>query len=424
MKTLTFGLLLISVSCSAFSQGSVRDTSFFSPSLDEIRHLQIYLPAGYSTGSDRYPVVYFLHGGFMSHTDYQSIYNSLDLLIQYGRIDPLILVKPDGRAGPWELSWYASSALYGDVEEYIVEDLVQFVDGAYRTQAVPERRAIMGHSMGGFGAMRLALLHPDRYRGVASLSGGLDLSRWPDWVPSILSENGGSAPYTYNPYAGSWTQAVGFALAGAFSTNLTNPPHQVDFPLDSQGNIVSFTFARWLEQHPSRLAARLEQPAELAIYFDCGDADPSGVHPWNVSFADSLQALGIPYEFQSYAGGHMSQLDGRYSIALDFLDAAMKQTTEIKDESRSAPESFLLHQNYPNPFNPSTTIEFALPRASHVSLTVYNLIGQQVATIIAGERPAGMFKAAWDAAACPGGMYIYRMRAGGFVSSKAMLLVR
>jgi S-formylglutathione hydrolase FrmB len=425
MNKLSIALLLVCLSFSAFGQRTIRDTSFYSPSLDETRHLQVYLPDGYSSSSDRYPVVYFLHGGFMSHTDYQSIYNSLDLLLQYGRVSPMIIVKPDGKAGPWELSWWASSELYGDMETYIVEDLVEFIDGAYRTQADPGKRAIMGHSMGGFGAMRLALLYPDKFRGVASLSGGLDLSRWPaDWAPSILSENGGSPPYTYNPFAGSWTQAVGFAMAGAFSANLSNSPHQVNFPLDNQGNIVGPVFDMWMEQSPCRLAAQLPQSAELAIYFDCGDADPSGVYPWNMAFADSLDTLGIPHEFQSYSGGHMNQLDGRYNVSLDFLDAAMNQTTGIEDDSRNSPESYLLHQNYPNPFNPSTKIEYELPEPSYINLTVHNVIGQEVATIVAGGRPVGTFRTRWDATGFPSGMYLYRLKAGEFVSTKTMLLVR
>jgi S-formylglutathione hydrolase FrmB len=424
MQKLTFSLLLIGVSLTAFGQSTVRDTSFHSQALDETRHLQVYLPDGYSTSSDTYPVVYFLHGGFMSHTDYQSIYSVLDGLIQSGNVDPMILVKPDGRAGPWELSWYASSDLYGDVEAYIVDDLVEFIDGAYRTQALQGKRAIMGHSMGGFGAMRLAMLHSDLYRGVASLGGGLDLSRWTDWAPSILAENGGSPPYAYNPTAGSWTQAVGFALAGAFSANMSNTPYQVDFPLDSQGEIVSSTFAQWLDQGPCRLAGELPQSAELAIYFDCGDVDPSGVYSWNMAFADSLQALGIPHEFQSYPGGHMNQLDSRYTVSLKFLDAAMKQITTIKDDPLGEPESFLLQQNYPNPFNPSTTIEFTLPEPSTVSLTVHNILGEEVDALVEGERSAGTFKETWDGAGLSSGMYIYRLKAGGVVSTRRMLLVK
>jgi hypothetical protein len=179
-----------------------------------------------------------------------------------------------------------------------------------------------------------------------------------------------------------------------------------------------------MEQSPCRLAAQLPQSAELAIYFDCGDADPSGVYPWNMAFADSLDTLGIPHEFQSYSGGHMNQLDGRYNVSLDFLDAAMNQTTGIEDDSRNSPESYLLHQNYPNPFNPSTTIEYELPEPSYINLTVHNVIGQEVATIVAGGRPVGTFRTRWDATGFPSGMYLYRLKAGEFVSTKTMLLVR
>jgi hypothetical protein len=239
-----------------------------------------------------------------------------------------------------------------------------------------------------------------------------------------LAENGASPPYTYNPSAGSWTHAVGFALAGAFSVNLSNTPYQVDFPLDGQGNLVSSTFARWLDEGPCRLAKQLPPPVELAVYFDCGNVDPSGVHPWNVAFADSLQALGIQHEFRSYAGGHMNQLDSRYQIALPFLSDAMNQTTDVEDEPGGEPKTFLLQQNYPNPFNPSTTIEFTLPEASSVSLTVHNVIGQELYTLVEGKLPVGRFTKRWNAAGLPSGTYVYRLRAGEFQSTKTMLLVK
>lgn len=95
----------------------------------------------------------------------------------------------------------------------------------------------------------------------------------------------------------------------------------------------------------------------------------------------------------------------------------------------SLPEEFVLEQNYPNPFNPSTTIRFALPAASQVSLKIYNARGQLVRTLVSGNYESGVHEIRWDARNDLGetvssGMYFYRMQAGNFVESRKMVLLR
>jgi DNA-binding NtrC family response regulator len=85
--------------------------------------------------------------------------------------------------------------------------------------------------------------------------------------------------------------------------------------------------------------------------------------------------------------------------------------------------------NYPNPFNPSTTIRYALPEASKVSLVVYNLLGQQVRTLVSGSQSAGYHSVVWDGRDAAGrmaatGVYIYRLQAGGFVQVRKMLFAK
>jgi hypothetical protein len=88
------------------------------------------------------------------------------------------------------------------------------------------------------------------------------------------------------------------------------------------------------------------------------------------------------------------------------------------------PSEYSLCQNYPNPFNPSTTIEFALPHSGYVSLKVYNVLGEEVAALLAGDHAAGTFKATWDASGLPSGVYFYRLTAGGYVQTKKAVLTR
>ncbi len=97
----------------------------------------------------------------------------------------------------------------------------------------------------------------------------------------------------------------------------------------------------------------------------------------------------------------------------------------VKPEGGSAiPKVFFVDQNYPNPFNPSTTVRFGLPTRSSVSARVYNLLGQEVATVFEGTRPAGIYNLEFDASALPSGIYLCRIQAGRNVQVKRMLLVR
>jgi len=97
--------------------------------------------------------------------------------------------------------------------------------------------------------------------------------------------------------------------------------------------------------------------------------------------------------------------------------------------SAAIPDDYALYQNYPNPFNPTTRINFDLPEASEVRLAVFNLLGQEVRTLVAGQLPAGRHFVAWDGRDANGqvvgsGLYLYRLHAGNFVSSRKMLLTR
>jgi hypothetical protein len=94
------------------------------------------------------------------------------------------------------------------------------------------------------------------------------------------------------------------------------------------------------------------------------------------------------------------------------------------DQTSVVAENFKLLQNYPNPFNPTTMIRYGLPNGSHVTMTVYNTLGQQVAQLVNGEMEAGFHEVKFDAAGLSSGVYFYRLQAGAYMETKALLLVR
>ncbi len=98
--------------------------------------------------------------------------------------------------------------------------------------------------------------------------------------------------------------------------------------------------------------------------------------------------------------------------------------TGVKETHDANPRSFTLEQNYPNPFNPTTTIRFSVPQSGFVTLKVYNLLGQEVATLVNEQLAAGTFAADFNAAPLASGTYVYRLSADGFVQARKMVLMK
>ena len=99
-------------------------------------------------------------------------------------------------------------------------------------------------------------------------------------------------------------------------------------------------------------------------------------------------------------------------------------TTVRPEHEGSSPIQVLLQQNYPNPFNPSTRIQYALPHRSYVTLTVFNALGQRVATLVNGEVEAGYHEVTFNASTLASGVYFYRIQAGNFNRVKKLVLLK
>jgi len=142
---------------------------------------------------------------------------------------------------------------------------------------------------------------------------------------------------------------------------------------------------------------------------------------------------GSPIESHTYAylDSIASGGDLHYRLRVLNRDSVPSFSAEISVEiagigmDQSLPTSFALLQNYPNPFNPLTTISYDLPSAAHVSLRIYDVLGQEVQTLIDGIQQPGRYRATWNpGGSAASGVYLVRMHAGSFVSTRKMLLVR
>lgn len=98
--------------------------------------------------------------------------------------------------------------------------------------------------------------------------------------------------------------------------------------------------------------------------------------------------------------------------------------TGVKEIDGITPDKYSLEQNYPNPFNPSTVIEYSIPKAADVTLAVYNLLGQKVATLVNTQQAQGAYEVKFDASRLSSGIYFYTLTAGDFVKTKKMMLLK
>jgi S-formylglutathione hydrolase FrmB len=414
-------IIFLIAAVNVFTQSTVINTSFYSSILNENRNIQIILPPGYENGNADYPVIYFLHGANSNSTGYSEVLNASDILYQSASISKYIIVKPNAYAGPYLGSFYSNSDLYGNFENYIISDVTAFVEDKYRVKQGRENRFLAGHSMGGFGAMKLALKYPEMFAAAASHSGPLDFNNFNAQLPFVLYETGVRAPYKYSPQNGIFSMLF-YSMAGAFSPNL-DKDHYVDIPLDSDGKFIDSIMAKWMPHNPSGLVRQLRSDLP-AIYFDCGTFDELSLFVHNTGFRDSLIISGLSYVFESYTGFHSNKLSDRLQRSFLFIDSVYKSRIASVKDVHFKPEEFQLMQNYPNPFNPSTEIKVVLPEDSRLSLRVYNILGKEIETLVNEHRSAGIYTFSFTAENYSNGVYFCKMETEGYSSVIKMVLLK
>jgi hypothetical protein len=98
--------------------------------------------------------------------------------------------------------------------------------------------------------------------------------------------------------------------------------------------------------------------------------------------------------------------------------------TDIEDEQNNLPIVFALEQNYPNPFNPTTTIKYTIPTSQFVTLNVFDMIGREITSLVNEEKSPGNYEVKFDGSSFASGIYFYRLKAGNYLETKKILLIK
>jgi enterochelin esterase-like enzyme len=272
-------------------------------------------------------VLFLLHGytgndrGWMN-PDYVGLPAMMDRLIERRTIDPIIVVMPNSfnRFGG---SFYANSELSGDWEDFVVRDLVSYVDAHYRTMATQSSRGIAGHSMGGYGALRIGMQHPDVFSAAYGLSSCCvvwDASEFRDDVVKAQQ-----AKNLQEIIAGGMGPQGALAFAAAFSPDLHNPPFGVNWPFDAKGQPVPAVIARWKSNLLDEITAKYAASGQRlhALAFDVGRQDELLTAVRQLD--KQMTKLGIAHEYSEYEGTHSSRIGQRMeTVVLPFMSKNLK----------------------------------------------------------------------------------------------------
>lgn len=311
------------------------------PGDPHVRDLYLYLPPGYDGTTERYPVIWCLTGftgrGRMLLNDSTwepGIGDRMDALIASGGARPAILAMPDcfTHLGG---SQYLNSPALGRYEDYVVEELVPFVDAGFRTLAGAPHRGVMGKSSGGYGAIMLGMKRPDVFGGVACHSGDMafELCYKVDFGPALrgLRNAAGVEPWLAKFRAGRRKRASDIhvlnilAMSATYSPNVGAPPAYCDLPFDLRtGALDANVWKRWLAFDPVRLVdPHAENLKRLRLlYIDCGTEDEFYLDLGARQLVERLRWLGIPHEHEEFEDGHMN-IQYRYDVSLAKLTAAL-----------------------------------------------------------------------------------------------------
>ncbi len=300
------------------------------------RDVFVYLPPSYQTSRNRrYPVVYLLHGYGLNAERYVAAFgipDKADKDIAAGTAKEMILVNPDA-FNKYNGSMYSSSPTNGDWETFITQELVAYIDSHYRTLATRESRGLAGHSMGGYGTLRLAMKYPEVYSSIYAMSscclmnnpqppgagrGGAGATKQAPanndkQAPAANADKGGDKGGKGGAKGGRGggfgnTQ---FAEGAAWSSNPKKPPLFFDLP-NEDGKFRPEIAAKWVANSPLAMVDQYLGSLKTfkAIAMDVGLQD--GLAGSNREMDAILTQFDIPHTFETYEGNHTNHVKDRF----------------------------------------------------------------------------------------------------------------
>jgi enterochelin esterase-like enzyme len=315
------------------SQGTLVVDSVSSPGLrgnvvgdSPVRKVLVYLPPSYRREpTRRYPVLYLLHGATSKPEEWidgayqgMNLQLTLDSLNAAAVIPEFIVVMPDAD-NALGADWYTNSPVTGNWQDFVVRDLVSQVDGRYRTDASRRHRALVGHSMGGFGALAIGFEHPNLFGLIYAISpccfgfvGRLAPSA-PTWPAMSAVTNWKSA-----------VDQLGLAIgmAAAFDGNRSDPRLFSELPFESRNGVIVPNPAvqtRWLAKMPpdlaSAMARRGERERAPTIRIEAGSEERPLLEGVALLRA-RLDSLRIPYSDTVFTGGHIDRVRDRFTTGM------------------------------------------------------------------------------------------------------------
>jgi len=304
------------------------------------RDLWVYLPPGYESSSERYPVLWCLTG--FTGTGQQAVTGNrwspglaerMDRLVA-GDCPPAIVAFPDCFTR-WGGSQYVNSSALGRYEDYVCDELLPFVDAELRTTGA---HGLFGKSSGGYGAVRLPMRRPGLFRAAASHSGdmGFAFCYLPGFAKAAarIAECGSPEEWierferTEKKGGADFDAINTFAMAAAYSPDPSRP-FGVALPYDAEsGELLADVWTRWKSHDPVEMVrepSRAEGLRRLSLLFlDCGTKDEFQLHLGLRLFAKRLDELGIPHVVEEFPDNHRS-LSYRYEASIPRLVRALRE---------------------------------------------------------------------------------------------------
>ena len=316
-----------------------------------VRKVLVYLPPSYRREpARRYPVLYLLHGATSTPEEWlNGVYQgmnlevTLDSLIAAAAIPEFIVVMPDAN-NALGADWYTNSPVTGNWQDFVVQDLVGYVDRHYRTDANRRRRALVGHSMGGFGALGIGFEHPNVFGLIYAIS------------PCCIGFVGRLAPsapaWPALAAVADWKSAVEqlgliVGMAAAFDGNTSDPRLFSELPFELRNGAVvpnPTAQSRWLAKMPPDLASVMARRGEHApaIRIEAGSQEAPILEGIQL-LRRRLDSLHVSYSDTVFAGGHIDRVRERFTKGM------LRDVGRWFDASRGAQRSAPVERRPPSP---------------------------------------------------------------------------